>query len=128
MPSYADERKRKAVDVVEECGGSITRVIRKLGYHTRQTLCQWLNERDASHERKCGRPWSRYDPALKAQAVAFVRSGMAGKDAAEMLDVSGAAVACNWARAAEDPSPAAADRSLIEPMRDPGKGPTTASG
>lgn len=43
---------------------------------------------------------------------------MAGKDVAEMLGVSSAAVACNWARAAESPSPAAADRSPIEPMRD----------
>ena len=118
MPSYTDEQKRMAVDMVEECGGSVTRAMRKLGYPTRQTLYHWLNRRDASHERKAGRPWSHYDPALKAQAVAFVRSGMAGKDVAEMLGVSSAAVACNWARAAESPSPAAADRSPIEPMRD----------
>lgn len=50
--------------------------------------------------------------------MAFVRSGMAGKDVAEMLGVSSAAVVYNWARAAEDPSPVAADRSPIEPMRD----------
>ena len=37
---------------------------------------------------------------------------------AEMLGVSSAAVVYNWARAAESPSPAAADRSPIEPMRD----------
>lgn len=42
--------------------------------------------------------------------MAFVRSGMAGKDVAEMLGVSSAAVVYNWARAAEDPSLAAADR------------------
>ena len=118
MPSYTDEQKRRAVDMVEECGGSVTRAMRRLGYPTRQTLYQWLNRRDASRERGSGRPWSHYDPALKAQAVAFVRSGMAGKDVAEMLGVSSAAAACNWARAAEDPSPAAADRSPIEPMRD----------
>ena len=118
MPSYTEEQKRRAVDMVEECGGSVTRAMRKLGYPTRQTLYQWLNQRDASHERKAGRPWSHYDPALKAQAVAFVRSGMAGKDVAEMLGVSSAAVVYNWARAAESQSPAAADRSPIEPMRD----------
>ena len=118
MPSYTEEQKRRAVDMVEGCGGSVTRAMRKLGYPTRQTLYQWLNQRDASHERRAGRPWSHYDPALKAQAVAFVRSGMAGKDVAEMLGVSSAAVVYNWARAAEDPSPAAADRSPIEPMRD----------
>ena len=118
MPSYTEEQKRKAVEMVDECGGSVTRAMRKLGYPTRQTLYQWLNQRDASHERKSGRPWSHYDPALKAQAVAFVRSGMAGKDVAEMLGVSSAAVVYNWARAAENPSPAAADRSPIEPMRD----------
>ena len=118
MPSYTDEQKRRAVETVEECGGSVTRAMRRLGYPTRQTLYRWLNRRDASRERRAGRPWSHYDPALKAQAVAFVRSGMAGKDVAEMLGVSSAAVACNWARAAEDPSPAAAGRSPIEPMRD----------
>lgn len=90
MPSYTEEQKRRAVDMVEECGGSVTRAMRKLGYPSRQTLYQWLNQRDASHERRAGRPWSHYDPALKAQAVAFVRSGMAGKDVAEMLGVSSA--------------------------------------
>lgn len=118
MPSYTEEQKRRAAKMVEECGGSATRAMRRLGYPTRQTLYHWLNRRDESHERRSGRPWSHYDPALKAQAAAFVRSGMAGKDVAEMLGVSSAAVACNWARAAEDPSPAAADRSPIEPMRD----------
>ena len=117
MPSYTEKQKRKAVEMVEECGGSVTRAMRKLGYPSRQTMYQWLNERDASHERKNGRPWSHYDPALKAQAVAFVRSGMTGKDVAEMLGVSSAAVVYNWARAAEKPSPAAADRSPIVPMR-----------
>lgn len=118
MSSYTDEQKRRAVDMVEECGGSVMRAMRKLGYPTRQTLYHWLNRRDASHERRAGRPWSHYDLALKAQAVAFVRSGMAGKDVAEMLGVSSAALVCNWARAAGSPSPAAADRSPIELMRD----------
>ena len=118
MPSYTDEQKRRAVEAVEECGGSVTRAMRRLGYPTRQTLYHWLNRRDASHERRAGRPWSHYDPALKAQAVAFVRSVMAGKDVAEMLGVSSAAVVCNWARAAEGPSPAAADRGPVEPMGD----------
>lgn len=107
-----------AVDMVEECGESVARAMRKLGYPTRQTLYHWLNRRDASRERRAGGSWSHYDPALKAQAVTFVRSGMAGKDVAEMLGVSSAAVVCNWAKAAEDLSPAAADRSPIEPMRD----------
>lgn len=87
MPSYTDEQKRRAVEAVEECGGSVTRAMRRLGYPTRQTLYHWLNRRDASRERRAGRPWSHYDPALKAQAVAFVRSVMAGKDVAEMLGV-----------------------------------------
>ena len=105
MPSYTEEQKRRAVDMIEGCGGSVTRAMRRLGYPTRQTLYHWLNRRDASHERRSGRPWSHYDPALKAQAVTFVRSGMASKDVAEMLGVSSAAVVYNWARAAEDPSP-----------------------
>ena len=60
MPSCTDEQKSMAVDMVDECGGSVTRAMRKLGYPTRQTLYHWLNRRDASHERKAGRPWSRY--------------------------------------------------------------------
>ncbi len=114
MPSYTEEQKRRAVEMVDECGGSVTRAMRRLGYPARQTLYQWLNERDASHERKCGRPRSHYDPVLKAQAVAFVRSGMSGRDVAEMLGVSNAAVVHNWARAAEKPSPEAADGSPID--------------
>ena len=34
MPSYTDEQKRMAVDLVDECGGSVTRAMRKLGYPT----------------------------------------------------------------------------------------------
>ena len=83
MPSYTDEQKRRAVDMVEECGGSMTRAMRKLSYPTRQTLYRWLNRRDASRERRAGRPWSHYDPALKAQAVAFVRLGMAWRRCSE---------------------------------------------
>lgn len=118
MPSYTDEQKRRAIKVVEECGGSVTHAMRRLGYPSRQTLYQWLNQDDASHERKAGRPWSHYDPALKEQAVAFVRSGMSGKDVASMLGVSSAALVYNWARATENPKPAVADRSPIKPMRD----------
>lgn len=33
MPSCTDEQKRMAVDMVDECGGSVTRAMRKLGYH-----------------------------------------------------------------------------------------------
>lgn len=35
MPSYTDEQKRRAVDMIEECGGSVTRAMRRLGYSTR---------------------------------------------------------------------------------------------
>ena len=76
MPSCTDEQKRKAIEAVEECGGSVTRAMRRLGYPSRQTLYQRLNRDDASHEQKAGRPWSHYDPASKEQAVAFVRSGI----------------------------------------------------
>ena len=48
MPSYAEEQKRSGAETVEECGGSVTRAMRRLGYPTRQTLCRWLNQRDAS--------------------------------------------------------------------------------
>ena len=43
---------------------------------------------------------------------------MAAGDVAEMLGVSSAAVVYNWARAAESPCPASADRRPIAPMRD----------
>lgn len=91
--------------------------MRRLSYPSRQTLYQWLNHDDASHERRAGRPWSHCDPVLKEQAVAFVRSGMSDRDVAGMLGVSSAAMVYNWARAAEGPKPTA-DRSPMKPMRD----------
>ena len=127
MPGYNEEQRRKAVEPLEERGGSVMRAIRRLGYPTRHTLYEWLSRHDASHERKCGRPWSLCDPALRARAVALVRSGMAGRDVAEMPGVLSAAVACNWAAAAGRPDPEAADGSPIAPMRDSGKGPATDS-
>lgn len=95
MTSYTEEEKRKAVEMVEECGGFVMHETRKSGYPFRQTLYQWLNEWDASHERKAGGPWSHCNPALRVRAVALVRSGMTGGDFAEMISVSSAAVACN---------------------------------
>lgn len=47
MTSYTEEEKRKAVEMVEECGGSVMHATRKSGYPSRQTLYQWLNERVA---------------------------------------------------------------------------------
>ena len=38
MPSYTDEQRQRAIEVVEECGGSVTRAMRKLGYPSRHTL------------------------------------------------------------------------------------------
>ena len=35
QPSCTDEQKRRAVDMIEECGGSVTRAMRRLGYPTR---------------------------------------------------------------------------------------------
>lgn len=35
MPSCTDEQKHRAVEMVEECGGSVTRAMRRLGYPTR---------------------------------------------------------------------------------------------
>lgn len=46
MPSYTPEQKRRALEVLDECGGRVTRAIRKLGYPTRQTMYQRVNERD----------------------------------------------------------------------------------
>lgn len=113
MTSYTEEEKRKAVEMVEECVGSVMHATSKSGYPSRLTLYQWLNEWDASHERKAGGPWSHCDPALRVQAVAFVHPGMTGGDFAEMLGVSSAAVACNRVGATENPSRAAADRSSL---------------
>ena len=35
MPSYTEEQKRRAVDMIEGCGGSVTRAMRRLGHPTR---------------------------------------------------------------------------------------------
>ncbi len=104
MPSYTEEQKRRALDAIEGCGGSVTRAIRKLGYPSRHTMHQWLNQHDAEHERRAGRPWSRYDPTLRSQTVTLVRSGMAGRDVAELLGLSSAAVVFNWAKEANGPN------------------------
>lgn len=38
MPSYTEEQRRKPIEAAEECGGSVARAIRKLGY-PRATRC-----------------------------------------------------------------------------------------
>lgn len=44
MTSYTEEVKRKAVEMVEECAGSVMHATSKSGYPSRLTLYQWLNE------------------------------------------------------------------------------------
>lgn len=107
MPSRTEGQRRKAVETVEGCGGSVTKAMRELGCPSRQALHRWLNRADASHGRRAGRPWGHCDPALRERVVAFVRLDMAGRDVAETPGVPGAAAVCNWARVAEDPGPAA---------------------
>ena len=112
MPSYTKEQKEAALRALEECGGSVTRAIRKLGYPSRHTLYQWINQDDASHMRTTGRPWSHYDPTVKKEAVRLVSEGMAGKDVAAALGVSSGAVVYNWVRKAE----AASEREVAVPV------------
>lgn len=117
MPSYTEEQKEAALKALEECGGSVTRVIRRLGYPSRQALCQWINQADASHVRTAGRPWSRYDPALKREAVRLAAEGVAGEDVADALGASSAAVVYNWARKGASAS-GKADAVPIAPVDD----------
>lgn len=98
MPSYTDEPKEAAPRMLEECGGSVTRAMRRLGYPSRQTLCQWINQADASHTRGVGRPWSHHGPALKDEALRLVGSSTGARDVAGLLGIPGAAVVHNWAR------------------------------
>lgn len=63
MPSYTNEQREAVLGELEECGGSITQAIRRLGYPSGQAMCQWVNQADASRLRTAGRPWSHYDPA-----------------------------------------------------------------
>ena len=44
MTSYTEEEKRKAVEMVEECVGSVMHATSKSGYPSRLTLYQWLDE------------------------------------------------------------------------------------
>ena len=115
MPSYTSEQKDAALKALEECGGSVTRAMRMLGYPCRQTFYSWINESDELHQRTAGRPFSHYDPALKREAVRLVHGGMAGADVAQLLGISSSAVVHNWARKASEPKMPAQDRRPIVP-------------
>lgn len=61
MPSYTDEQKCRAVDMIEECGGSVTRAMRRLGYPTRHkssaTFSFGKKVIAAPHLREAAEPW-----------------------------------------------------------------------
>lgn len=87
MPSYTEEQRCKAIEAAEECGGSVARAIRKLGYPSRHTLYEWLNRHGASRERGAvGRgataiPPSRHEPehgARRQQPGGGVRDPLGG--------------------------------------------------
>ena len=98
---YTEEQKREALRVLDECNGRVTAAMRKLGYPSRQCFYQWINERDAAHVRKNGRPFSHYSEQTKDDAIRLLNSGMGAKDIADHLGVLNAAIVHNWARAAK---------------------------
>lgn len=103
MPSYTDEQKTEALKVLEECKGSVTRAMKRLGYPSRQTFYRWINQDSTCSTRTAGRPWTHYDPELKELALKLLGDGHDAKDVAGALGVSSAAVVYNWARKAERP-------------------------
>ena len=103
--SFTPEQRKRALEVLEECGGRVTLAIRKLGYPSRQTMHAWIRESDAAHAGTAGRPFSHYDPETRAEAVRLVQGGTDGKDVARALGVLNAATAYNWARSAEGEEP-----------------------
>lgn len=98
---YTEEQKREALRVLDECNGRVTAAMRKLGYPSRQCFYQWINERDAAHVRKSGRPFSHYSEQTRDDAVRLLDSGMDAKEIADHLGVLNAAIVHNWARAAK---------------------------
>ena len=98
---YTEEQKREALRVLDECNGRVTAAMRKPGYPSRQCFCQWINEGDAAHVRKNGRPFSRYGEQTKDDAIRLLDSGMGAKDIADHLGVPNAAMVRNWTRAAK---------------------------
>ena len=98
---YTEEQKREALRVLDECNGRVTAATRKLGYPSRQCFYQWINERDAAHVRKNGRPFSHYSKQTKDDAIRLLNSGMGAKDIADHLGVLNSAIVHNWARAAK---------------------------
>lgn len=111
MPSYTPEQKKRALEVLDECGGRVTKAIRKLGYPTRQTMYQWFNERDASHARTAGRPLSHYSPEARDEAAGLVRGGMDGRSVARALGVPDAATVHDRARPAGRREPPVEDEA-----------------
>ena len=61
MPSCTEEQKRRAVEMVEECGGSVTRAMRRLGIpHAPQVERNFLLRQKviaAPHLREVAEPW-----------------------------------------------------------------------
>ena len=97
MASYTREQRDEAVALFEELG-SVTAVIRSLGYPTRQQLYKWVNGDDAAHNRTAGPRFQHYDPEVRALAIKmFDDTGDAGA-VARLLGVSNAAIVYNWVR------------------------------
>lgn len=103
--SFTPEQRKRALEVLEECGGKVTLAIRKLGYPPRQTMHAWTRESDAAHAGTAGRPFGHYDPGTRAEAVRLVQGGTDGKDVARALGVLNAATVYNRAGPAEGEEP-----------------------
>lgn len=68
---FADGQKKAAVDHYLQHGKSASRAVRKLGYPSRQTLVNWV-EQLAPGERKIGSKRASYDITLEEKAEAVI--------------------------------------------------------
>ena len=95
---YTDEQRELALKTVGEFGGRVTAAIRKLGYPPRQALYRWMDDDRAATNRTNGRPYSRYAPETKRDALLMLESGISPKEIASGLGLANVAAVYNWTR------------------------------
>lgn len=95
---FSEEEKARALEALDECDGCITWAIRKLGYPTGTTMCNWIAERDAGKPPRKRRKWSKRPESVRADALALAAAGIEPAEAAARLGVHNAAIVHNWVR------------------------------
>lgn len=82
---FTDEDRERALEALAANGGRVTKMLRELGYPSRQTIYRWIEDNRSAARRTSGRPFGHYSNDTRKEAMALLEKGWTPREIAESL-------------------------------------------